>query len=580
MKFRLRNTPLLASQAGRTGLFSFVKKYYIINNYLNIYILCILTFIWLALAPSTSPIFGVSTAEGQTAHNLEIIFQRGTPDTSLYQWGAAIAGVGDVNGDGYDDVAVGAFKDLGPPNMDTAKVYLFYGSSSMDTVPDLLISDWCSGTGGLSICGGDVNGDGISDVCITAAGKVYIHFGGTPPSINPDIKFGGRLYENYSVIATGDLNGDDTTDLIVGDFWNMNGDGHVNIYSGAAQFDTIPWLVIRGKEGEELGSAIQSGGDVNNDGIKDIAVGACTYGIVGLSAPGRVYIFHGGTMMDTVPDWWKDGSPGDQNFGLSNNTVAPLCADSIGYDRLWAGEYWYPGGYSSPDNNGLGWLFYGGNPMDSMPDYTNIGLTDSSLLGGWTSVLDKSRDFSNIVSGSYAGEGGYFGKGYYWVGNNPQDTVYDAWILGRFKGDWLTCRVASAGDVDSCGKSEIFFSNNCDTNRIVVICKYTGPNLVEGSPEECPLPGFASLYQNNPNPFKHATTLRYLLNESGYIRLIVYNIEGQSVKSLFNGLQQKGMHKVKWDGSNDRGFPVSSGIYFFRLEVDGKSYTKKMNVIR
>ncbi|MBI4726663.1 FG-GAP repeat protein [candidate division TA06 bacterium] len=539
-----------------------------------IFILCILPFA-----------FCFCTA--QTVYNLEIIFQRGTPDTSLRYWGAAIAGVGDVNGDGYDDVAVGCIRDLGGPGEDTAKVYIFYGSNSFDTIPDLLISDWSSGPG-VGICGGDINGDGVSDICITAAGRVYIHFGGNPPSINPDIRFGGRLYENYSVIATGDLNGDDTTDLIVGDFWNMDGNGHVNIYKGSAAFDTIPWLRINGHDYEKFGMGLASGKDVNGDGFDDLAVGANGYNP---DERGRVYIFYGGAAMDTIPDWWKDGE-GPVNLLGSEGTIC-FAQDSAGYDKLWFGCELYPGGYNSNNNSGKVWLFNGGNPMDTLPDMTIIG--PDTFYGLGTSVasgLVNSGNMGDYIAGAWTDSVmGAIGKSHLWLGSDTPDTALDAWLKGRWFRDCLGVGPTATADVNGDGKDEIILSNlAADTNNIVVICKYTGPDAVAGEPANNEQLAINNLLQNSPNPFKQSTVIKYQLSSPGRVSLMVYNVAGQLVKTLISGQVGAGQHTVKWDGRDNIGNKVSSGIYIYRLSAKGgsasgveagnKDMTKKLVVLR
>jgi hypothetical protein len=514
----------------------------------------------------------VEVAEGQTTHNLEIIFQRGIPDTSLRYWGAAIAGVGDVNGDGYDDVAVGAYKDLGSPNMDTAKVYIFYGSSSMDTIPDLLISDWSSGTGGLSICGGDVNGDGISDICITAAGRVYIHFGGSPPSINPDIRFGGRLYENYSVIAAGDINGDDTTDLIVGDYWNLSGNGHVNIYLGSAAFDTIPWLEIRGKDYEQMGSSLSAGADLNDDGINDLAVGAATYNA---DSRGRLYAIWGGASMDTMPDWWKDGEGPQQYWGEMG---CHLCSINNDTDQYWAGSFYYPGGYWSTRNNGKAVLFNGGNPTDTFPDMEVIGIDTFTLLGTtFTTSLIDSNLRGDYICGSLEPAG--TGMGRCWTSSSTQDSIMDGWLTGRWFNDRLGVNVANAGDVDNDGNEEVMLGSYADTNRLVVICKYTGPNGIEIINENNDRAGL-EIIQTGPNPANGFAEIKYRLLSSCRVKASIYNINGQRIKNLIDGSQSAGSHSIIWRGKNHKNRPVASGLYFLRVQADEVKKTVKIIITR
>ena len=84
------------------------------------------------------------------------------------------------------------------------------------------------------------------------------------------------------------------------------------------------------------------------------------------------------------------------------------------------------------------------------------------------------------------------------------------------------------------------------------------------------------LYQNYPNPFKLQTRISYTVDESNYIALKVYNINGELVRTLQNGRQMAGKYSVEWDGANDSGQRMSSGIYFYQLQTGNTVVSKKM----
>jgi hypothetical protein len=88
------------------------------------------------------------------------------------------------------------------------------------------------------------------------------------------------------------------------------------------------------------------------------------------------------------------------------------------------------------------------------------------------------------------------------------------------------------------------------------------------------------LEQNYPNPFNPETTIRYQLAKAGHIELAVYNLLGQKVRTLINGVQTGGNHVQVWDGRNDRGQIVNTGIYFYRLQAGAFMQVKKMLVVR
>jgi flagellar hook assembly protein FlgD len=79
-----------------------------------------------------------------------------------------------------------------------------------------------------------------------------------------------------------------------------------------------------------------------------------------------------------------------------------------------------------------------------------------------------------------------------------------------------------------------------------------------------------------PNPFNPNTTLRYSLKEAGKVRIEIYNLKGQMVRSFSNDHSSPGYYQVNWDGKDAMGRKVSSGVYMYRM-VSGRYHsTKKM----
>ncbi len=94
------------------------------------------------------------------------------------------------------------------------------------------------------------------------------------------------------------------------------------------------------------------------------------------------------------------------------------------------------------------------------------------------------------------------------------------------------------------------------------------------------LPTTYELSQNYPNPFNPSTTIRFALPQGGQVMLEVYNIAGQRVIALIDGFEEAGVHSVIWDGRNESRSSVASGIYFYKLEVNGFRETKKMLLLK
>ncbi len=85
-----------------------------------------------------------------------------------------------------------------------------------------------------------------------------------------------------------------------------------------------------------------------------------------------------------------------------------------------------------------------------------------------------------------------------------------------------------------------------------------------------------NLSQNHPNPFSSNTWISYSLPDNGNVSLTIYDLTGELVRTLQNGHQPAGKHTVMWDGLNDFGNRVSSGIYFYSLKTEGFVETKKL----
>jgi hypothetical protein len=103
----------------------------------------------------------------------------------------------------------------------------------------------------------------------------------------------------------------------------------------------------------------------------------------------------------------------------------------------------------------------------------------------------------------------------------------------------------------------------------------TNPNV---TPAETPKS--TKLAQNFPNPFNPSTTIKFDLKDKGMVTLKVYNVAGQLVRTLVNGVKDANTYTVTWDGKNDRGGAVASGIYFYKMDTKDFSQTKKMVMLR
>jgi hypothetical protein len=159
----------------------------------------------------------------------------------------------------------------------------------------------------------------------------------------------------------------------------------------------------------------------------------------------------------------------------------------------------------------------------------------------------------------------------------PKSTVY-ANIYAKNGTLWLTAASTATGaflakDIIVGGQTQV----NLRTAFAGVLHKNADGGEVAAAPD---VPATFALEQNYPNPFNPTTTITYKLPEQREVTLIVYNILGQVVKSLVQNVQPAGSYDVRWDGTNDHGMGVSSGVYIYRLKAGSFVQSRKMMMLR
>jgi hypothetical protein len=97
---------------------------------------------------------------------------------------------------------------------------------------------------------------------------------------------------------------------------------------------------------------------------------------------------------------------------------------------------------------------------------------------------------------------------------------------------------------------------------------------------DVPVPAHFRLYQNHPNPFNPATTINFDLPAPAHVRLDIFNILGQRVRTLLDRAMPAGTHAVRWDGRDGDGRPVASGVYFYRLDAGRDVAKRKMILLK
>jgi hypothetical protein len=179
--------------------------------------------------------------------------------------------------------------------------------------------------------------------------------------------------------------------------------------------------------------------------------------------------------------------------------------------------------------------------------------------------------------------------------------IYGALIANSFYDIYTTGPMPLAGYIHSFGV-EIFNSMGKTTDEMKTASTYTDagwdfetiwdiePTINEGYPffQTLPvsdaditiLPTTAKLLGNYPNPFNPETTIRFNVSKESHVTIDIYNIKGQKVRSLENSFRVAGEHGVVWNGANDNGVFVGSGIYFYRMKISDFVQARKMILLK
>lgn len=356
------------------------------------------------------------------------------------QFGVSVSSAGDVNGDGYSDLVIGAFGSGGTAQ---GEVYIYYGGPAiLSPSPPLILLDVDATNNdnfGLSVAGvGDVNGDGYSDIVVGACGansykgKAYLYLGGhSGLSVTPAVTLiGGAIgdYFGFSVSGAGDINGDGFSDLLVGAPTNSTGSGAAYLYlGGEGVFSTTPACSLHGISlNDGFGWNLSGCGDVNGDGFSDFVVGA--YGVA--TNTGAAYIYYGNaSVVFPSASVILNGFHTNDDFGHVVSSAGDVNGD--GYSDLLIGSW--AGGMNGRDG---AYLYLGGSAgLALTPEVSFAPLTPAEVFGAsGTGIGDVNSDgFSDILIGAY-GAASIAGASYLYYGNkhpgvNNNLRLYNADLL-------------------------------------------------------------------------------------------------------------------------------------------------------
>ena len=493
------------------------------------------------------------------------------------QLGNSCEGIGDVNGDGYNDFLITV--------RGTGELRLFLGGPHPFDYPPTVVWPntplYGNGEKYSPVNVGDVDCDGVSDfIC---------GFG----SYNTDTL---KLITGLKDLDQGDqsiihIDNHGFSSLIGGgrdnnndgrpEFWTNLGDTILNGYIGCDILDTIvdyqiSWTRAPGFLYGGLAREICTTCDLNGDSVAEVIYGQ--YADIS-NYLGRVCIIWGGETLSSTPDltfYAPTLEAQGYQFGTDLACLGDISGDGI--DDLWVSQ------------GTRNYIYFGGQPFDTIPDialdwshslYADIENVGDVNNDGWNDIMFvESADLGSTISYIYC----YPGM------DTLVDVLYRAYDFESYLPGVVAYRVGRdhswAGDVDGDGIDDILIGmRDAGTDegtrglQLVQAGWNKNPSDVTSGSQEIQILEL-ELEQNQPNPFNSSTTIQFFLRRSGYTELKIYNLLGEVVAVPIHQVLSAGDHQILWNGLTPDGQPAASGIYFYRLTAGPYSDTRKMMLMK
>jgi hypothetical protein len=375
----------------------------------------------------------------------------------------------------------------------------------------------------------DFNGDTYPDIFISFANESPQLLEGDGTGVFTDITgtTGLGTVNSYGRVLPIDLENDGDIDVIL----LSQGQEIVIENDGAAYFTDVTAASGIIDNGSTYSIA---GGDLNNDELVDVV-------LLHAQRDAEVYISDGDGTFTLLSRSW----------GITNGHDAAVFDYDNDGDQDLLFSHWSPRFYRNDValvfediTSQLGGVL-GAGKVD-VADFNEDGWLDVVFADG--TLLVNGGGLFTDNSGLLVGQGA----------ENPE-LGYDVHFLDIF----------NTGDVDVCGENATYFNQGV---RTISVGAGTGVTV----------PQTGHLDQNYPNPFNPATTIRYRIPEPGRVTLVIYNVAGQRVKTLVDEFQNPLAtgRVVRWDGRNEGGERVASGIYFYQLTAPAIREIKKLLLLK
>ena len=470
----------------------------------------------------------------------------------------------DINGDGIDDILIGAPGASPLGRRGAGSVYIIYGKKggflpewNLDTTPpDELIFGREEGDAlGISLAVGDLNNDGFQDIIMGAykarrpdstqylAGSVFSILNTENPPAVEDlaqpvrciIQIAGVMTNDYCgwATASGDLNGDKFKDILIGAYkvntkLPLTDQGEAYIVFGRHSFpkainigvDSVD-VRFKGSQFQEHMAYSVAMGDFNGDKLDDVVLGSRQASPDEVNRSGRLRVVYGNSSMPRLIDFGTVSPAldifGELEGGMLGSAIATGDVNADGFEDILAGAPFSE--FNVPTPPGKAYLFLGGAKFSGVwdlkerpADLAIVGADSSDNLGTSLACGDINGDgYDDIIVAA--------------PGEKPNGAVYVLW------GQEIT-------------------GVNDFQRKTFALKRFR-------------------LYQNYPNPFNGKTDISYYIPQNSHITLTIIDLLGRELKLLVDKDQAVGVHSILWDGRDRYGRKVSSGIYICRIEAVG-----------